>query len=61
MTRRSFIDAALKAAAGFAILPGATTYARAWRFERKPALAWGMTLRDGTTVEQWFRRTDPPQ
>ena len=31
MTRRSFIDAALKAAAGFAILPSAVTYARTWK------------------------------
>jgi hypothetical protein len=31
MNRRSFIEAALKAAAGFAILPSATAYVRRWK------------------------------
>ena len=36
MNRRSFIEAAIKAAAGFAILPGAATYARRWVAAREP-------------------------
>lgn len=39
MNRRSFLETLAKAAAGFTILPAATTYGRVWRAQR-PALDW---------------------
>lgn len=39
MNRRSFIDILAKAAAGFTILPPATTYSRVWRAQRPLKLA----------------------
>ncbi len=35
MNRRGFLSTMLKAAAGFTIMPPATTYARVWRAERE--------------------------
>lgn len=40
MNRRGFLNALLKAGAGFSILPPATTYARIWRAQRFPDLQW---------------------
>jgi hypothetical protein len=37
MNRRAFLDVLTKAAAGFAILPAATTYARTWAGVLVPA------------------------
>jgi len=61
MNRRNFIGAALRAAAGFAILPSATTYVRAW----KPTPAGLVTPRwIPTPPEAWdkgvFRASQNP-
>jgi len=47
MDRRNFIATALRAAAGFAILPAATTYARRWA----PTTRW-----TPGAIDSWFRR-----
>lgn len=48
MNRRNFIGAALRAAAGFAILPSAATYVRAWKPTPRriptPPEAWDMRM-----------------
>lgn len=36
MNRRGFFSTLAKAAAGFTILPAATTYSRIWRVQREP-------------------------
>ena len=36
MNRRGFFSTLAKAAAGFTILPAATTYGRIWRVQREP-------------------------